>query len=116
MIFNIISHLFLASRPKAIPKGANMKVSNQKGLAIWKTTLGIQARTHAAKHTKDNVLNLLFFMLPPLTYFLTLMLFLSFSFHHYANTHQNKYSDYRKDSHITTVIKTERNNKYYSEY
>lgn len=63
MIFNITSHLFLARRPKVIPIGAIMKVSNQKGLAVWKTTLGIQTRTHAVKHTKDKVLNLLFLIL-----------------------------------------------------
>lgn len=63
MLFNIVSHLFLARRPNAIPKGATMKVSNQNGLAIWKIIFVIQSSTHTEKHMKDNVLNLLLFIL-----------------------------------------------------
>lgn len=62
MIFKIVSHLFLARRPNAIPKGATTKVSNQNGLAVWKTIGGSQTRTHTAKHMKDSVLNLLLFI------------------------------------------------------
>lgn len=63
MIFNIISHLFLARKPNAIPKGATTKVSNQNGLGIWKITLGIQSRIHTKKHMKASDLNLLIFIL-----------------------------------------------------
>lgn len=71
MIFNIVNHLFLASSPNTIPKGATMKVSNQKGLAIWKITLGIQTRTQVARQMKDKVLNLLFPIFTPWNYVLT---------------------------------------------
>lgn len=71
MTFNIVNHLFLASRPNAIPKGAIMKVSNQKGLAIWNITLGIHTRTQTAKQTKDKVPNLLFLTFSPCNYVLT---------------------------------------------
>ncbi len=62
-----INQYFLINAANAIPTGARIKVTKNKGLATRKTILGIQTRIQINKQDKDIILNfLLFIPRPPL--------------------------------------------------
>jgi len=54
-----INQYFLTNAENTIPTGARIKVTKNKGLATWKTILGIQTSIQINKQAKDITLKFL---------------------------------------------------------